>query len=206
MVTAYVIHLEAATERLPVIEELKEKSGLPVQIFSASDGEATWNNSAIIKEHPWKFTQLTRGMIGCLESHMAILEIGAASTGPFFLFEDDAEMLAPFQDFIDGAPPGWDILLLGANEIVNSMAHNKKYRRVLKFWGAHAMVVHGRCCSKILELARNHMQRGIYLPADWLYNTAIKTLGIPVYCSNGPGFFKQKNGLISSITGNVRTI
>ena len=204
MANAYMIHLEGATERLPLIEELKEKTGLPLQIFSASNGEATWNNEAIVKRHPSRFDNLTQGMIGCLESHMTILEREVASTEPFFLFEDDAEMLAPFQDFIDGAPPQWDILLLGANQIVDSMAHNEKYRRVLKFWGTHAMVIHGRCTSKILEVARVYMKQGIYLPADWLYNTAIRTLGITAYCSNGTGFFKQKSGLISSITGNMR--
>jgi len=207
MPDAYVIHLEGATDRLPLIKALQVATGLPLTVFFASNGQKTWNDPAIVKRHPWRFSTLTQGVIGCVESHVAILEQGAKATEPFFLFEDDAEMVAPYQDFIDGAPADWDILLLGANEYVESADPVGNYRKIGRFWGTHAMLIRPQCCSTILAIWVDSIANGVYLPADWLYNEAIRLKGLQVYGSPMvQGFFKQKAGLVSSLTGVVRNI
>jgi len=205
MTAAYIIHLECSKERLPLIEDLKKATGLPIQIFSGSDGRATWTDRSVEKRHPWNFTALTQGMIGCVESHVAILKMASASTDAFFLFEDDAVMTAPFQDFIDGAPEDWDILLLGANEYVDARPYEDGYMPINRSWGTHAMFIHPRCCPAIIDVYENSIRQGIYLPPDWLYNEAVRLKKVRIY---GPtdvrGFFQQKAGFVSLLTGIVR--
>jgi hypothetical protein len=67
------------------------------------------------------------------------------------------------------------------------------------------MLVNPRCCAKIMETFEEAKEAGIFLPADWMYNEAIRLKGLRVYGPTNPKrFFKQKEGLKSLITGNVR--
>ena len=202
--TAYIIHLEGAADRLPLIEALQMATGLPLTVFFASNGQKTWNDPTIVKHHPWKFSTLTQGVIGCVESHVAILQTQSDSTEPFFIFEDDAEFIRPYQDFIDGSPADWDILLLGANEYVESTEYTAEYQKIGRFWGAHAILIRPQCCSTILAIWAESIKNGIYLPPDWLYNAAISLKGLNVYGSPVvKGFFKQTVGLVSQTTGKI---
>ena len=204
--TAYVIHLEGTANRLPLIEALQKGTGLPLTVFFASDGLATWPIAPSFR-HPWKFSRLTQGMIGCAESHLAVLEKAETAKEPFFLFEDDTELVVPFQevtDFVNSIKGRWDIILLGANEYVESAAAPTSVK-VGRFWGTHAMLINPACCSTIMDVFSEEIIDGIFLPADWMYNEAIRKRGLKVYGPAEPGrFFKQKSGLVSLITGNVR--
>ena len=206
MTPAYVIHLPKCTNRLQLIENLRAQINTPLQIFFASDGSATWNDLRVTKLHPRKNCLLTQGMVGCVESHMAILGLGGDA--PFFVFEDDTEMRLPFQevqDFIDSVEMRWDILVLGANEYVESEVVTESYRKIGRFWGTHAMLIHPRCCAQVLATFEEAKRAGVFLPADWMYNEAIRLKGLRVYGPTNPKeFFRQKPGLVSLITGNVR--
>jgi len=208
MMEAYVIHLPTSTERMPLIVNLERQTGLIIQIFLASDGQATWNDANSPKRHPWRFSQLTQGMVGCAESHFGILEQAMICTEPFFVFEDDTVMSAPFeevQEFVRSVEHEWDIILLGANEYVESEQFTGSYSKVGRFWGTHAMLVNPRCCAKIMETFEEAKEAGIFLPADWMYNEAIRLKGLRVYGPLSPKqFFFQMAGLKSLITGNLR--
>ena len=147
-------------------------------------------------------------MIGCAESHLGILEQGTLAFGPFFVFEDDVELLTTFNEvrqFIDSIEHEWDILLLGANEYVGSEQFTATYSKVNRFWGTHAMLIHPKCCAGIMSIFADATKDGIFLPADWMYNEAIRLSDIRVYGPTNPKrFFRQKEGLQSLITGNVR--
>jgi len=203
---AHIIHLETSIDRLPLIKNLEKQSGLKLQIFFASDGSDAWNNPDTPKLHPWRYSYLSQGMVGCTESHIGILQ--KDYTKPFFIFEDDAELVVPFeavQKFIESVKCDWDILLLSANEYIESAVVTADYSKIGRFWGTHAMLVNPKCCSKIIDTFTESWSAGIFLPADWLYNEAIRKKGLAVY---GPPMakqlFKQKDGLKSLITGNIR--
>jgi hypothetical protein len=67
------------------------------------------------------------------------------------------------------------------------------------------MLVNPRCCAKIMETFEEAKGTGIFLPADWMYNEAIRLKGLRVYGPLSPKqFFFQRAGLKSLITGNVR--
>jgi len=210
MTEAYVIHLHTSTERVPLIEKLVKETGLIIQTYFASNGSDTWNDASIPKKHPWKYSQLTQGMVGCTESHLGVLQYGAdmPDLAPFFIFEDDAELLAPFeevQEFVDSIEGSWDIILLGANEYVEFVSSENDYHRINRFWGTHAMLINPKCCAKIMATFEEMKRGGVFPPPDWMYNEAIKQKRLCVYAPVDPErFFRQKKGLISLLTGNVR--
>jgi GR25 family glycosyltransferase involved in LPS biosynthesis len=152
-------------------------------------------------------------MLGCSHSHIDILYNTLKERLPFALiFEDDCEMLGT-QDDIYGfmhrasqLPQEWDMLLLGANEYVESTPSSGAYTYVNRFWGTHAIILKEKAMRAALKVFADAQKRGEFLPADWMYNEAIKQHNLICY---GPkdisSLCRQKKGLVSSITGNTRS-
>jgi len=203
----YIIHLKDKTERLPLLESLQKASGLSLTIFNALT-RADWSKK--IPSHPWRHDVLTDGMIGCSLSHLAVLNLAGKSQQPTYIFEDDVQVLKPFSPFLYemiSSNLRWDIILLGANEYVSSehLANYKGIRTIHRFWGTHAMLVHPSVIQKIRTVFDSSVENDIFLPADWLYNEAIKIHGLRVYGPADPKeFVIQAPGFISAITGRQR--
>jgi len=204
-----VIHLDSATERQPIIDKLRETMIHHVEVFSAKDGTDWEKSSKIVKQHPFEKRPVERGNIGCTHSHVDIIYNSLKSKEKHtLLFEDDCEMIGSRDDiygFIHQAGKEWDILLLGANEYVESEAVPGPYKRVKRFWGTHAMVLSEKAMRAALQAFADAQKRGVFLPADWMYNEAIKQADLVCY---GPAkldmLCRQKVGLVSAITGKVR--
>jgi GR25 family glycosyltransferase involved in LPS biosynthesis len=207
-----VIHLESATERLPIIDKLKETMIHYLEVFSAKDGAEWEKSSKIVKGHPWEKRPVSRGEIGCAHSHIDIIHGSLKGKEKHtLLFEDDCEMIGSRDDiygFIHQAGKEWDILLLGANEYVESEAAEglaESYKRVKRFWGTHAVILSEKAMRAALQVFADAQKRGVFLPADWMYNEAIKQADLVCY---GPAkldmLCRQKKGLVSAITGKKR--
>jgi hypothetical protein len=151
-------------------------------------------------------------------------------TEELYVFEDDCQLTAPpavIKDWVDqmratGIP--WDVLLLGANEYVESeggvlspsqegageaaaeaAAPKIPVQRVERFWGTHAMVVRPRAAQAALKAFADAQKEGIFLPADWMWNEAIRLGSLLVFGPPEPAAFcRQAPGLVSAITGAVR--
>ena len=97
------------------------------------------------------------------------------------------------------------MLLLGANEYVESEAAPGAYKRVKRFWGTHAVILSEKAMRAALQVFADAQKRGEFLPADWMYNEAIKQADLVCY---GPAkldmLCRQKPGLVSAITGKER--
>ena len=209
-----VIHLEKATERLPVIEKIREIFP-SLEIYPAKDGSEWQNNPDIRKAHPWTKIPVTQGNIGCTHSHIELIK-RALKQGDttIILFEDDCQFkpevtTTDVMKYIHlssmlGQP--WDILLLGGTEYVESTeTSSPDYKKVQRFWGAHALVLRERGMRAALQAFANSQTKGDFLPGDWLYNEAIALDSLTCF---GPTdlflFCQQKEGLLSYLTGTIR--
>jgi len=212
MAHCYVIHIDTAVERLPIIEKLRKTMIHDVVIFQAKDGSEWESSPKIAKLHPLDKTPVSRGNLGCTHSHIDIIHGRLKAKEEYCLiFEDDCDMLGSQDDvyrFIHHAenlPDKWDIILLGANEYVESTKVDATYRRVKRFWGTHAVIMKEKAMRAALKVFADAQKRGEFLPADWMYNEAIAKEGIVCY---GPTSInticQQKPGLISSINGKPR--
>jgi hypothetical protein len=135
------------------------------------------------------------------------------------VFEDDAEMvcgvdiLMNYINAVEEINPDWDILFLGANEWVESLpfAETKGkpqfdlVRRIERFWGTHAFLIRRRAADLVVATHEKLLKEGFAYPADWLYAKTIKEYKLKVYGPADPkSMIRQKPGLVSSITGNIR--
>ena len=174
---AFVIHLASAVEREPLIEELRKR--MPVEIWEGLPG----------------------GNVGCTGAHLALyrkmLDEGEKE---WIVFEDDCEFIGhPFLG--KGIAENCDIWLFGANEYVNSEIQEDA-RRVYRFWGTHAMLMTAYAAQAILYAAEECKPE---TPMDWLVSYAIATRRLRVFGPVRPeAHCRQKNGLVSLITGNER--
>ena len=207
-----VIHLDSASERMPIMEKLRKTMIHTVEVFSAKDGTEWEKSSKIAKMHPWEKKNVSRGVLGCAHSHIDIIH-GSLKARELhtLIFEDDCEMLGSqdnvygFIHYTKDLPKEWDILLLGASEYVESEPVNETYTKVKRFWGTHAVILKDTAMRAVLQTFADAQKEGVFLPADWMYSEAIKKHGLTCY---GPTqidrLCQQKPGLISAITGKPR--
>jgi len=211
----YCIHLEREEGRLELINALEEGLGRPLVMWPASEG------SEIAKlgwprRHPHQ-GQTKDGELGCLSSHVRLLSLMRGDV--IGIFEDDAEMvcgvdtLVNYINAVEEINPDWDILFLGANEWVDSLpfAETKGkpqfdlVRRIDRFWGTHAFLIRRRAADLVVATHEKLLKEGFAYPADWLYAKTIKDHMLKVYGPADPkSMIRQKPGLVSSITGNIR--
>lgn len=208
-----VIHLAKATERLPLIENIK-KIFNQLEIFDAKDGSQWQADPQVQKAHPWTKISVTQGSIGCTQSHITLIE-RALKNGEktLMLFEDDCDFkegvdTEAMMSYIDAAGilEPWDILLFSATEYVESAATlSPDYKKVNRFWGTHALILRERGMRAALKAFAESQKQGSFLPGDWLYNEAIKLDGLVCYGPTDPfRFCRQKEGMVSYLTGAVR--
>lgn len=161
-------------------------------------------------KHPRDKEPTTPGNIGCTLSHIQILEAFLKMNDKYLLIlEDDVEYVSNFLKYIQYSltlSPSWDILFLGVNEIVESTdTESPAIRRVTRFWGTHAVILNRKAVTEICAEFKTSVKDGFALPADWLYSHTIKEHGLVAYCPSAPRtFVQQKEGLVSTCTGNVR--
>jgi GR25 family glycosyltransferase involved in LPS biosynthesis len=216
---AYVIHLKDRIDRLETINKLEYGLNIKLEIYDASNGSEWWENSAIPKKHPWVHDKISKGMVGCSFSHLALLKKAFETNEKgILLFEDDTQLVQPLniitdylnkiKEFTNDAlheERNWDILLLGANEYVSSKPITHNIEKVNRFWGAHALYIKRESIPEIISTFESYISKGIFLPADWLYNKTIEEKHFIVYGPSSPKMYLQQSpGFVSSITGKVR--
>jgi hypothetical protein len=224
----FILHLDSATERTALVESLKASFFLPLTVLPASTGEDWLGKPEISKRHVRPGETVTQGMLGCAHSHIDLLYRALKGGGldELYVFEDDCQLTGPpgaLEEWVGamratGIP--WDVLLLGANEYVEgergvlspsqedgsgAAGPQIPVQRVNRFWGTHAMVVRPRGAQAALKVFADAQRQGTFLPADWMWNEAIRLGGLLVFGPPEPKLFcQQAPGLVSAITGSVR--
>ena len=208
----YIIHLDSAKEREPVIAQLQHDLSWNLTVVSASDGSVWDADPTIAKKHPWTKERISKGNIGCTETHLRLLREAAHEERALAIFEDDCQIVAPkaaIDTFLHTdthkAGEAWDILLLGANEYVEASKLVCGLNRVRRFWGTHALLLRPRAVEAVLRTFKETQAEGFFMPADWLYNEAIKRYGLICYGPPTPRTLcRQAPGYVSAINGGVR--
>lgn len=208
----YIIHLDTAKEREPLLFALQRDLSWNLVVFPASDGTAWDADPTIAKTHPWTAQRVSKGVLGCAHTHLQILKAAGHEEKAVAIFEDDCQIIASREainaflhtdSHIAGAP--WDILLLGANEYVEATRRLSGLQRVTRFWGTHALILRPRAVEAVLRTFNETQAEGLFMPADWLYNEAIKRYGLTCYGPATPTTLcRQAPGFVSAINGKVR--
>jgi GR25 family glycosyltransferase involved in LPS biosynthesis len=208
-----VIHLDRAVERKPLVSRIQELFP-SLEVYPAKDGSQWLANPKIQKTHPWTKEPVTQACMGCAHSHIDLIYTALTKKeGGLILFEDDCEFkdivredLTKYMHFANSLGEPWDILLLGGTEYVESSSSSSPdYTKVGRFWGAHALILRERGMRAALKAFHASQQKGEFLPADWIYNEAIRLDSLVCYGPADPfRFCKQKEGLLSYLTGYPR--
>jgi GR25 family glycosyltransferase involved in LPS biosynthesis len=205
----FCIHLLRATERDAFMTHFQNGLGRHIDVWAASEGSTLigWPRG-----HPHE-RETSIGALGCLDSHIRLLrkmlEDDCEMIG---IFEDDAELvtntsiLQEFYEKTSFLDPNWDLLVLGANEWVDSTKVQAGIVRPERYWGTHAFLIRRRAAIAVLESFEELQRKGYSYPADWLYSFAITQKSLVAY---GPevcrSMIRQKPGLISAVNGKVRS-
>jgi len=212
----YCIHLEREEGRLDLIKYLEEGLGRSLVLWNASEG-ADVAKFSWPRRHP-REGETKEGELGCLASHVRLL--GLMHSNIIGVFEDDAELVCSVETLqkyiatVEEIMPEWDIIILGANEWVESLPfarivtkpHYDDVRRIQRFWGTHAFLIRRHAAELVVMTHYGVMSQGFTYPADWLYAKTINDYNLRVYGPSDPkSMIRQKPGLISSITGEMRT-
>jgi GR25 family glycosyltransferase involved in LPS biosynthesis len=201
-IPCFVIHREQDKDREPLIQTLQRdlhSNLIRVEGVNGSqlvaDGHPT--------KHPHEKNPTTVGNVGCTASHIHIIRT-ALSQGQetIAIFEDDAVLHRAINDEIFLLNP-WDMVLLGTNEIVESIMKNVIHVR--RFWGTHAVVLRGKAMRAILSEYERLVKEGYAYPADWLYSAAIKNHDL-IAVTPQSNYIIQKEGIVSICTGKIRTL
>jgi GR25 family glycosyltransferase involved in LPS biosynthesis len=201
----FCIHLARAKEREDFMIHFQNVVGRSVFVWPASDENDVGH---MPRKHPHEM-ETKIGELACLLSHVRLLEKMVADETPVMgIFEDDAEAvisLLYIKEFVEEVDPNWDILFLGANQWVDFSNKTPKLVSVIRFWGTHAFLIRLEAAKKVLATYKNLIEKGFAYPADWLYAKSIRDHGLVAYGPTNPKeYIRQKPGLVSAITGNVR--
>lgn len=179
----FVINLPASTARRARITRALDQAGIAHAVVSAIDGRDWSGAESALAQQPLPHLgrPLSRGEIGCLLSHLSVLERIVRDGLPIAcVLEDDAAIaddLRQVLDTIESVGGDWDVLLLGHHSARHAPAHGaetcfvrrrlttrRTIARVAEFaMGAYGYVVTQRGAERLLAFARPFR-----MPMDWV--------------------------------------
>jgi GR25 family glycosyltransferase involved in LPS biosynthesis len=174
-----VIHLENATERKPIISLMELVLRAPIRVHKASNGRGP------VLPHVQSGSQVTRGAIGCYESHIEVLTEFAESGDEYrLILEDDTIFLcdiAQIHKMIEESNTlaNWDMIYISYSNVVSTTPlHSKSLCKINGCYGTYAMLLRRSALPK-LKAALSYIEASrTFYPADWVYKLAIERYGL----------------------------
>jgi GR25 family glycosyltransferase involved in LPS biosynthesis len=148
----FAINLAEATERWQVfLLELQKIGVSPNEIIRM---EAVDGNLLPQKEG------LKKGELGCLMSHVKILQLAQqANYERILIFEDDVKFHDKFSrlfpKYIRQVPENWDMLYFGGNHSETPLPFSKNVLQVMDMRCTHAYAVHQRMYQTLIDNLQN---------------------------------------------------
>jgi len=179
---SFIIHSSCSPERQELVDALVAETGAEVV-------EAVW-----YPDDPKK---------GCRESHKKVAQLAKekAPDASYLVFEDDCELVSERWYFPLVAGDDVDLIYLGVNGYGTFFGDVYSY-------GTHAMIVSPKVRDLILEktdsLVNRVYEKGAF---DHILNKICYDNDISVWRPGqreGERWVRQKKGLVSTITGNIR--
>ena len=208
----YIIHLDRAIERLPLITQLEDSLNIKLNIFKGADGYE------LIKEgHPTTCQQrgppATRGPgdIGCTVSHINVCKDALSKNYDYIvIFEDDciftselSILYSLFNQFIK-LDRSWDLFLLGMDVIHSQGIPNTSILKVFEFNCTHACILSKKFMNELVKTYEDYYANNVTLSIDTLYSNILKIPSINAYGFNNHKVFIQQPGIYSYIVENIR--
>lgn len=206
----YMIHLQRATERIPLIETLENKLKIKLNIFEGANGY-----KLVEEGHPTTCQQrgppFTRGAgdIGCTVSHINICRDALLKKYDYIvIFEDDCEFISDLSslnhyinEFIN-LNLSWDLFLLGLSpHVLHNI--NDKFSKIIRFDLTHACVLKDTYIKELIKTYEDYYKNNTTLSIDTMYSNVLETTSLNAYGFNNP-LFIQKQGMYSYIVEKVR--
>lgn len=208
----YMIHLERATEREPLIKQLENTLKIKLNIFPAADGHK------LVKEgHPTTCQQrgppATRGAgdIGCTVSHINICKDAIEKNYDYIvILEDDCEFvydLSSLNNIINNfinLKLQWDLFLLGYEQEKYYNLPGTEFRKVSRFNLTHSVVLNRTFMKELIKTYEEYYNNNTTLSIDTMYSNVIENNNLNAYGHVHNKMFIQKPGMYSYIVERVR--
>ena len=203
------VNLCYRSERDAYVRGELARAGIKAERFNALTGY-DYNGPKLRKN------ALTRGQLGCLMSHLRLIETARSTDGILGIVEDDVmfcdDLAERFRYIEEHFDKPWDMFFLGSTYHINPAVWHKadlgrdfeqtdiKYiHRIYGTWNTYAYLVNCSSAAKIAALMRANL--GLAQAVDRLFITLEPQLNC--YCFT-PGAAFQKNG--PSDVGNGMTL
>ena len=188
MLPAYIIHNSNQIERKDLVVNLIQTTGATVV-------EAVWNTKDPV--------------LGCRESHKKVAKLAKERhpDTPYLVFEDDCEILDPSFLTLLKEHPSVDLLYFG----VNGFCLHMQPFPIKHSWGTHALYITPKVRDAILEKEQLYMK--LQFPRyDYPFDQLLCVMAHLEHWSvwkpdesSMTRWVRQKPGLVSSISGSVRS-
>ena len=212
----YLVHLERATERLPLIDELKNKLGLTFIDFPSADGK-----KLIEEGHPdgsveYEGMHCGAGNLGCTISHVNICKDALQKGFKYVLvFEDDSIFKQSYEEFVIYLTTCFQLLkansidihlfLLGNTSHLNFHPLTRFLAQIFEFYGTNALLMSRRYMELLLVEHEKTFKDGKVRSADDLYSKTVQNNSLNCFaCLESEYFFEQKKKAYSYIVEGIR--
>lgn len=213
----YMIHLERAKERLPVIEKLEDDLGMKLTNFEAVDGiELLKTGFPTGCAHTPGSTR-GPGDIGCTVSHYRICCLGLEKDYEYLvIFEDDCVLNKSLQEleyfltlskmYLKSVNKSFDLFLLGHGGCVEYDIQTNFLLRSYKFNESHALIINQKIMRSYKEMFEETLKKNLVHSCDGLYSEVIKKNNLEAYgVIQGGTFFEQNQKMYSYILEGYRS-
>jgi GR25 family glycosyltransferase involved in LPS biosynthesis len=209
----YVIHLERATERLPLMSELNNILRIKPEIITPDDGEELTNRG-----HPIMNSvggKQPGSVISCTRSHVMACKLALERGKDYcIVFEDDvalnktldniANIILQSKNILYTYNVKWDIFLLGALGYPSHIPGSTGISSVYNFDGTHALLFNRKTMNAYISLYYRLLTSNNIEPADGMYDKLILEGLTCVGFTDAKMLFDQKQDGMWSYIGNIQ--
>ena len=212
----YMIHLERAIERIPLINNLKEKLQVEFLDFKSADGQQLMDEGHPDGSVEYPGLRCGAGNLGCTITHVNICKDALEKAFEYVVvFEDDCIFNRSYKEFIEYFSTSiellkinnikYDLFLLGNNSHLQFNPVTSFLTQVFEFYGTHALIMNKNFAKTLLIEHDKTFKDGKVRSADDLYSKTIQNNNLLAFgCLHAEYFFEQQKGLHSYIADCVR--
>jgi GR25 family glycosyltransferase involved in LPS biosynthesis len=208
----YMIHLEKAVERLPIIEKLENNINTKLTLIPGSDGQELVNAGHPVRCLDDINSNRSPGDIGCTVSHIRTLKDGLAAGYDYIvLFEDDCEVTGSIEQLnrelqmFKNLNIPFDLFMLDCSPHNITPCSIPTFTRIYKFDETHAYVVSRKFAIQFIDVYEKCCSLNLTYAIDGLISKVLLENKVTSYgFSQRNKFFRQTKGLVSYIRGRPR--
>lgn len=212
----YLVHLERAVERLPQIEELKQKLGITFIDFPSVDGKKLIEEGHPDNSVEYEGMRCGAGNLGCTISHVNICKDALERKFKYVLvFEDDSLFKKSYDEFemylrtcfhllkVNNIPI--HLFLLGNTSHLQFHPLTEFLAQIFEFYGTNALLMNEEFMKLLCIEHEKTFKDGKVRSADDLYSKTIQNNSLYAFgCLDSEYFFQQKKNSYSYIVEGIR--